>query len=199
MAHACRKSNQLARVQTLVYLLTMALVSLTGCSDDKRDDGASGDPSSLGPNASSNSPAYFEESYVLTHAESGSFALVENAKAAPIVVSASDYPGVVRVVSDLRDDIEHGPATALGSDDIQQDQPIDVAPVEDAGGVDGRPDVHRSTEADALLETPLAQQQDGEDAYLVHRSAIAAPQTSRVRYSTKLRSTCKPLAWLFSG
>ncbi|QUQ64629.1 glycosyl hydrolase 115 family protein [Kutzneria sp. CA-103260] len=36
----------------------------------------------------------------------GSFPLVANRKAAPLVVSSSDHPGVVRVAADLRDDIE---------------------------------------------------------------------------------------------
>jgi hypothetical protein len=47
-----------------------------------------------------------EESYVVTTPRPGSFPLVANGRAAPIVVSEADYPGVVRVVGDLRDDVE---------------------------------------------------------------------------------------------
>ncbi|AWL36949.1 MULTISPECIES: glycosyl hydrolase 115 family protein [unclassified Streptomyces] len=36
----------------------------------------------------------------------GAFALVENGRAVPVVVSDRDHPGVVRVAGDLRDDIE---------------------------------------------------------------------------------------------
>src|SRR5262245_36224670 len=50
-----------------------------------------------------------EESYVVTTPRPGSFPLAANGKAAPIVVSEADYPGVVRVVGDLRDDVERGP------------------------------------------------------------------------------------------
>ena len=43
--------------------------------------------------------------YVLGTARPGSFPLVERHRAAPIVVSANDYPGVVRVIGDLQADI----------------------------------------------------------------------------------------------
>jgi hypothetical protein len=43
--------------------------------------------------------------YVTTTATPSSFSLVEGGLAAPIVVSSSDYPGVVRVVEDLSADI----------------------------------------------------------------------------------------------
>ncbi|HYQ65196.1 glycosyl hydrolase 115 family protein [Actinophytocola sp.] len=47
-----------------------------------------------------------EESYVVTTPRPDAFPLVANGRAAPIVVSAGDHPGVVRVVGDLRDDVE---------------------------------------------------------------------------------------------
>ena len=43
--------------------------------------------------------------YVATTAGPGRFPLVRNGKAAPLVVSGSDYPGVIRVVADLQADI----------------------------------------------------------------------------------------------
>ena len=42
---------------------------------------------------------------IATTATPGAFALVEGKAAPPLVVSAGDFPGVVRVVGDLRDDI----------------------------------------------------------------------------------------------
>jgi hypothetical protein len=44
--------------------------------------------------------------YVTTTAASRSFPLVADGRAAPLVVSASDYPGVTRVVNDLQADVE---------------------------------------------------------------------------------------------
>ena len=43
--------------------------------------------------------------YIVDSALPGSFPLVADGLAAPLVVSAADHPGVVRVVGDLRDDI----------------------------------------------------------------------------------------------
>lgn len=51
-------------------------------------------------------PASTEESYVVTTPRPGSFPLVAGGVAAPIVVSGTDHPGVVRVTGDLRDDVE---------------------------------------------------------------------------------------------
>jgi hypothetical protein len=45
------------------------------------------------------------DQYVADHPVRGSFALAAHGATPPIVVSKADYPGVVRVVSDLRDDI----------------------------------------------------------------------------------------------
>jgi hypothetical protein len=46
------------------------------------------------------------DSYVVRTAQPGSFPIVARSSAAPIVVSASDYPGVVRVTGDLQADVE---------------------------------------------------------------------------------------------
>jgi hypothetical protein len=45
------------------------------------------------------------EAYLATTPGAGRFALVAKGKAAPLVVSGSDYPGVIRVVNDLQTDI----------------------------------------------------------------------------------------------
>ncbi|MGI5151139.1 glycosyl hydrolase 115 family protein [Plantactinospora sp. CA-294935] len=44
--------------------------------------------------------------FISTRAKPGSLPLVERARAATLVVSADDHPGVVRAVGDLRDDVE---------------------------------------------------------------------------------------------
>jgi hypothetical protein len=46
------------------------------------------------------------DSYISFRDGRGYFPLVEDGKAAPLVVSGSDHPGVVRVVGDLRADVE---------------------------------------------------------------------------------------------
>src|SRR5690606_8637660 len=46
------------------------------------------------------------ESYISFHDGRGYFPLVAHATAAPLVVSGADFPGVVRVVGDLRSDVE---------------------------------------------------------------------------------------------
>jgi hypothetical protein len=46
------------------------------------------------------------DSYVVRTAQPGSFPIMARRSAAPIVVSGSDFPGVVRVVDDLQADIE---------------------------------------------------------------------------------------------
>jgi hypothetical protein len=56
--------------------------------------------------AQASAPAEHDESYVVTSPRPGSFPLVANGHAAPIVVSGADHAGVVRVVGDLRDDVE---------------------------------------------------------------------------------------------
>jgi hypothetical protein len=52
--------------------------------------------------------------YIVSTARPGSFPLVANGKAAPLVVSAADYPGVVRVVNDLQADLDR--ATGIRPD-----------------------------------------------------------------------------------
>ncbi len=47
-----------------------------------------------------------DESYVVTSPRHGSFPLVARGRAAPIVVSGDDHPGVVRVAGDLGADVE---------------------------------------------------------------------------------------------
>lgn len=61
-----------------------------------------------------------EESYVVTTPRPGSFPLAANGRAAPIVVSEADHPGVVRVVGDLADDVERvtGVRPATTVDDV---------------------------------------------------------------------------------
>lgn len=68
-----------------------------------------------------------DESYVVTAPRAGAFPLVAGGRAAPIVVSAVDRPGVVRVVGDLRDDIERvtGVQPAVSLNDI----PVGSEPV----------------------------------------------------------------------
>jgi Glycosyl hydrolase family 115 len=59
-------------------------------------------------------------SYISSTAGPGSFPLVADGRAAPIVVSASDHPGVVRVVNDLQADVERvtGVMPAVATDDV---------------------------------------------------------------------------------
>jgi hypothetical protein len=66
------------------------------------------------------SAAGADESYVVTSPRPGAFPLVARGKAAPIVVSGDDRPGVVRVVGDLRADIERvtGVAPAVSLDRV---------------------------------------------------------------------------------
>lgn len=51
-------------------------------------------------------PPGADKSYVATTPRPGALPLVAHGRAAPIVVSAADHTGVLRVVGDLRDDIE---------------------------------------------------------------------------------------------
>lgn len=81
-----------------------------------------------------------EESYVVTVPRPGSFPLVAKGRAAPIVVSSADYPGVVRVVGDLRDDVERvtgvAPATVL--DDVPAgSEPVLVGTIGTSPLIDG--------------------------------------------------------------
>src|SRR5688572_16518035 len=58
--------------------------------------------------------------YVATEPGPGRFPLVAGGRAAPIVVSAADHAGVLRVVDDLRDDIRKvtGVQPVVGHDTI---------------------------------------------------------------------------------
>src|SRR5947207_15962604 len=46
------------------------------------------------------------DNYLATSAGPGRFPLVAGGRAAPLVVSSSDHPGVTRVVNDLQADVE---------------------------------------------------------------------------------------------
>src|SRR5690349_9110413 len=56
--------------------------------------------------ATSGARGLFDSSYVSTSRVAGGFALAENGRVATFVVSAADYSGVRRAVSDLRGDVE---------------------------------------------------------------------------------------------
>jgi Glycosyl hydrolase family 115/Gylcosyl hydrolase family 115 C-terminal domain len=66
--------------------------------------------------------------YLTTTPGPGRFPLVANGKAAPLVVSGGDYPGVVRVVNDLRADIAAvtgvSPKTSVDQIPADQDQVV---------------------------------------------------------------------------
>lgn len=68
-----------------------------------------------------------QESYVVTAPRKGSFPLVARRKAAPIVVSSSDHPGVRRVAGDLAADIER--VTGLRPDLVHDTVPAGSTPV----------------------------------------------------------------------
>ncbi|MEW2619082.1 glycosyl hydrolase 115 family protein [Streptomyces sp. NPDC048106] len=59
-------------------------------------------------------------SYITTSRGAGTFPLVENGRATPLVVSADDHEGVVRAAGDLRDDLERvtGVKPALSQDTL---------------------------------------------------------------------------------
>lgn len=59
-----------------------------------------------GTTAGGNGTSPSGQNYIATQPASGSFALVANGVAAPLVVNSMDYPGVVRVVTDLQADIQ---------------------------------------------------------------------------------------------
>jgi hypothetical protein len=58
--------------------------------------------------------------YIVDAPQDGTFPLVADGVAAPLVVSGGDFPGVVRVVGDLRDDLRRvtGVAPGVSTDDI---------------------------------------------------------------------------------
>jgi hypothetical protein len=107
MAHTLAEHSKSAIVRALI--LTPLLVTLSACSDSASGENpgsASGDENRGGADAAADARALSEQTYVSKRAEAGAFTLVENGVAAPLVVSSSDFAGVVRVVSDLRDDIQ---------------------------------------------------------------------------------------------
>jgi glycosyl hydrolase family 115 (putative glucuronidase) len=61
-----------------------------------------------------------DDGYISFSATPGGFPLVAGGKAAPIVVSASDHPGVVRAVGDLQADVERvtGVKPAVATDGV---------------------------------------------------------------------------------
>jgi hypothetical protein len=80
------------------------------------------------------------QSYVVTAQRPGSFPLVAKGKAAPIVVSGSDHPGVVRVVGDLQADIERvtGVRPALARDSAPRgSEPVLVGTIGNSPLIDG--------------------------------------------------------------
>jgi hypothetical protein len=66
------------------------------------------------------------DSYISTYPGAGRFPLVSGEGAAPIVVSSSDYPGVIRVVHDLQKDIERvaGVAPTVWIDTIPESRHV---------------------------------------------------------------------------
>jgi hypothetical protein len=62
-------------------------------------------PAFAGTAYAGQAPAGLRGSYLSARPGPGRFALVSAGKAAPLVVSGSDYPGVIRVVNDLQSDI----------------------------------------------------------------------------------------------
>jgi hypothetical protein len=107
-------------------------------------------------------------SYVTTRPGPGRFPLVERGVAAPIVVSSGDYPGVVRVVSDLSQDLKavSGTAPAVSSDRVPTGRPvvivgtIDHSPLVDGLISAGKLDVRTikgkwETTLEQVIEHPL--------------------------------------------
>ncbi|HEX6351546.1 glycosyl hydrolase 115 family protein [Actinophytocola sp.] len=81
-----------------------------------------------------------DESYVVTSARPGAFPLVAGGRAAPIVVSEADRPGVVRVVGDLRDDIERvtGVRPTVSLNDVPPGaEPVLVGTIGESPLIDG--------------------------------------------------------------
>jgi hypothetical protein len=92
--------------KTLHILLILVLVVIVGgqCIPN-----VSSEPVTSGYDAWHHRPGHNDpldlSKYVVSTPGIGYFCLVANGKAAPLVVNASDYPGVVRVVNDLQADI----------------------------------------------------------------------------------------------
>ena len=99
MAHTRAEHGKSAIVRALI--LTPLLVTLSACSDSgggESPGSASGDENRGAADTAADARALSEQTYVSERAEAGSFTLVENGVAAPLVVSSSDFAGVVRVV-----------------------------------------------------------------------------------------------------
>ena len=108
-------------VRLLVAILVVTTAAPTTAA--QRPTGKPGDPGS----------------YVVTSPRPGSFPLVAKGKAAPIVVSASDHAGVVRVVDDLQADVERvtGVRPAVARDTVPPgSQPVLVGTIGDSPLID---------------------------------------------------------------
>ncbi len=80
------------------------------------------------------------EPFITSRDGPGRFPLVARGKAAPLVVSSDDHPGVIRVVGDLRDDIQRvtGARPAVSQDDVpKQDDVVIVGTLGKSPLVDG--------------------------------------------------------------
>ncbi|HEV8559791.1 MAG TPA: glycosyl hydrolase 115 family protein [Actinophytocola sp.] len=78
--------------------------------------------------------------YVVTTPRPGSFALVERGKAAPLVVSAADHPGVVRVVDDLQADVNRvtGAQPAISTNQVPaRSEPVIIGTIGRSPLIDG--------------------------------------------------------------
>jgi hypothetical protein len=108
------------------------------------------------------------DDYISTRPGRGRFPLVADGAAAPLVVSASDYPGVLRVVNDLQADIER--VTEVSPDVLIDEVPRDTeivligtigqSPLIDALVESGRLDVSDiegkwETSLEQVVERPL--------------------------------------------
>ncbi|WP_069811332.1 glycosyl hydrolase 115 family protein [Streptomyces sp. TP-A0874] len=80
--------------------------------------GTGGSGSAFGPAAETRGPGRDPYRFIAFAPTAGSFPLAAGGRAAPLVVSAEDHPGVVRAVGDLRQDIERvtGTAPVLATD-----------------------------------------------------------------------------------
>ena len=107
---------------TAVKLAAVALgitaVAACGCGAQE-DEGRAGERTAE-PVATERAPIWDGTNYVTTAAGTGSFRLAAGTQLAPLVVNASDYPGVIRVLGHLRADIQRvtGTQPALSQDTI---------------------------------------------------------------------------------
>ncbi|WP_437493943.1 glycosyl hydrolase 115 family protein [Sorangium sp. So ce1014] len=122
-------------------LLPLSLATLTGCGSDGAnggpgeqgppgEQGEPGEPGEQGPpgeNGGSDEPdlpagAAGPGKYVSSEGGADRFPLAVNGKVAPLVVSSTDYDGVIRVVNDLAADIQRvtGAAATVVPDEIPE-------------------------------------------------------------------------------